>query len=525
MPIYLADTRSADRVQAASAMGNPFQPLAKKDFDYGAAQHLLNRAGFGGTPAQVRALLELGLDDAVDYLVEFKGERVSNEGFEFKSDILRAQTPEERETLRRARATNDTETIARIERERQERQNADRAQIGAMKRWWLARMIETGRPLQEKLTLFWHGHFATGYRTIENSWHMLMQNGMLRSNCAGNFADLARGIISDPAMLKYLDNDENRKSSPNENLARELMELFTLGEGNGYGERDIKEGARALTGRTFRGNEYFFDRAQHDAGGKQILRRSGDFSGDDFVSIILEQPECSRFIAGKLYRFFVNDSPALTRRDGGAPGEGAARRAVRAPAGAAGAVPLAALPRAREPAVDHQEPDAADRAVGAQPGHARAQRGPPGRGGRPHGAGALPAAEREGLAGRALVDQHGHDVHAAEHGGVPDHGADDAREHRGIGRSIRRDAPRRAPARRVGRARCARVRAQPRGVRAWRGAGPRAARPAHGVPRLDRRHDRQRPGQGAALPDFSDARVPALLGSERTGNTRCTTAP
>ena len=313
MPIYLADTRSADRVQAASAMGNPFQPLAKKDFDYGAAQHLLNRAGFGGTPAQVRALLELGLDDAVDYLVEFKGERVSNEGFEFKSDILRAQTPEERETLRRARATNDTETIARIERERQERQNADRAQIGAMKRWWLARMIETGRPLQEKLTLFWHGHFATGYRTIENSWHMLMQNGMLRSNCAGNFADLARGIISDPAMLKYLDNDENRKSSPNENLARELMELFTLGEGNGYGERDIKEGARALTGRTFRGNEYFFDRAQHDAGGKQILRRSGDFSGDDFVSIILEQPECSRFIAGKLYRFFVNDSPALTR--------------------------------------------------------------------------------------------------------------------------------------------------------------------------------------------------------------------
>jgi uncharacterized protein (DUF1800 family) len=295
------------------AMGNPFQPLAKKDFDYGAAQHLLNRAGFGGTPAQVRALVELGLDGAVEYLVDFKGERVSNEGVDFRSDILRAQTSEERELLRRARATNDTETIARIERERQERQNADRAQIAAMKRWWLARMIETGRPLQEKLTLFWHGHFATGYRTIENSWHMLMQNGMLRSNCAGNFADLVRGIICDPAMLKYLDNDENRKSSPNENLARELMELFTLGEGNGYGERDIKEGARALTGRTFRDNAYFFDRAQHDAGGKQILRRSGDFTGDDLVSIILEQPECSRFIAGKLYRFFVNDAPTTTR--------------------------------------------------------------------------------------------------------------------------------------------------------------------------------------------------------------------
>ncbi|MFM2164502.1 MAG: hypothetical protein RL325_939 [Planctomycetota bacterium] len=294
-------------------MGNPFQPLPDKEFDYLAAQHLLNRAGFGGTPSQVRALQALGLDDAVDYLVDFKGERVSNEGFEFRSDILREQTPEERETLRRARAVNDTETVARIERERQMRQNSDREQIAAMKRWWLARMIETGRPLQEKLTLLWHGHFATGYRTIENSWHMLMQNGMLRSNAAGSFADLARGIIGDPAMLKYLDNDENRKASPNENLARELLELFTLGEGNGYNERDIKEGARALTGRTFRGNDYFFDKAQHDGGGKQILRRSGNFDGDGFVSIILEQPACSRFVAWKLYRFFVSDAPTVTR--------------------------------------------------------------------------------------------------------------------------------------------------------------------------------------------------------------------
>ncbi len=294
-------------------MSNVFQPIAKKDFDYAAAQHLLNRAGFGGTPAQVRALVELGLDDAVDYLVDFKGERVSNDGFAFKNDILRAQTPQEQELLRRARIEKDTETIARLERERQDRQNNDRAQIAAMKRWWLARMVESGRPLQEKLTLFWHGHFATGYRTIENSWHMLMQNGLFRSNCAGNFADLARGIISDPAMLKYLDNDENRKSSPNENLARELLELFTMGEGNGYSERDIKEGARALTGRTFKVNDYFFDKQVHDAGGKQILGRSGNFSGEDFISIILEQHACSRFVAYKLYRFFVSDAPTITR--------------------------------------------------------------------------------------------------------------------------------------------------------------------------------------------------------------------
>lgn len=294
-------------------MGHPLEPIDRKEFDYAAAQHLLQRAGFGGTPAQVRALVSLGLDKAVDYLVDFEGARVSNEGFEFRNDILRAQTPEEQETLRRARAAKDAETIARLERERQERQNADRAQIAAMKRWWLTRMIETGRPLQEKLTLFWHGHFATGYRTIENSWHMLMQNGLFRSRCAAGFSDLAIGIISDPAMLKYLDNDENRRSSPNENLARELLELFMLGEGNGYTERDIKEGARALTGRTFRGNDYYFDRKVHDTGGKQILRRSGDFGGEDFVSIVLEQPGCARFISYKLYRFFVNDSPALDR--------------------------------------------------------------------------------------------------------------------------------------------------------------------------------------------------------------------
>jgi len=294
-------------------MANPIQPLAKKDFDYAAAQHLLGRAGFGGTPAQVRALVEMGLDDAVDYLIDFKGDEAAGaidaRANDFRADVMRPETPEERETLRRARAAGDEETILRLQRERQMRERDDRDQLAAMQRWWLARMISTGRPLEEKLTLFWHGHFATGYRTIENSWHMKRQNAFLRANAAGNFGDLVRGIIRDPAMLKYLDNDENRRRSPNENLARELMELFTLGEGNGYGERDIKEGARALTGMTFRGNEFHFNQQEHDPTPKTILGRTGNFSGDEFVSILLEQQACARFICGKLYRFFVNDSP------------------------------------------------------------------------------------------------------------------------------------------------------------------------------------------------------------------------
>ncbi|MEY3143519.1 MAG: hypothetical protein RLY21_2012 [Planctomycetota bacterium] len=298
-------------------MPNPLQPLAKKDFDYAAAQHLLNRAGFGGTPAQVRALVELGLDDAVDYIVDFKGDGALPPSAEFAA-VMRPETPEERETLRKARAAGDEETIARLQRERQAREKSDREQLAEMQKWWLAKMISTGRPLEEKLTLFWHGHFATGYRTIENSYHMLRQNGFLRANAAGNFADLVRGIIRDPAMLKYLDNDENRRRSPNENLARELMELFTLGEGNDYTERDIKEGARALTGMTFRGNDFYFNAQEHDPTPKTILGRTGPFSGDEFVSIILEHPVCSRFIVSKLYKFFVNDAPTPPKDAGDA---------------------------------------------------------------------------------------------------------------------------------------------------------------------------------------------------------------
>jgi hypothetical protein len=298
-------------------MPNPLQPLAKKDFDYAAAQHLLNRAGFGGTPAQVRALVELGLDDAVDYIVDFKGAEVLPPSAEF-AGIMRPETPEERETLRQARAAGDEETILRLQRERQAREKSDRDQLAAMQRWWLAKMISTGRPLEEKLTLFWHGHFATGYRTIENSFHMLRQNAFLRANAAGNFADLVRGIIRDPAMLKYLDNDENRRRSPNENLARELMELFTLGEGNDYTERDIKEGARALTGMTFRGDDFFFNPQEFDPTPKTILGRTGGFSGDEFVSIILEHPVCARFICSKLYKFFVNDAPVPPKDAGDA---------------------------------------------------------------------------------------------------------------------------------------------------------------------------------------------------------------
>lgn len=283
--------------------------LSPAEFDYWKAQHLLNRAGFGGTPSQARALTRMGLHEAVDYIVDYGSLPPPTEEAEpFRSDIMRPPTEEERAFARAARQNNDEVALERLQRERNQRQATDREQMRNIKRWWLKRMIETGRPLEEKMTLFWHGHFATGYRTIEDSWHMLLQNQLFRRHATGSFAKLCAGIIRDPAMLKYLDNDENRRNAPNENLARELMELFVLGEGRDYSERDIKEGARALTGYTFVDDEFVFRPNQHDDRPKTILGQTGRFNGDDFLRIILARQVAAEFLCWKLYRFFVNDA-------------------------------------------------------------------------------------------------------------------------------------------------------------------------------------------------------------------------
>ncbi|MEM1166139.1 MAG: DUF1800 domain-containing protein [Planctomycetota bacterium] len=291
------------------------RPIRREDFGYDQARHLLWRAGFGGTPAQVRAVSEMGPRDAVDFLLDFESTRDTYDGpsaADFNPFIMAEPTPEQRRAYQRARREQDEDALARLRRTRQDRQRSDRRQVADVKRWWLERMIESPRPLEEKLTLFWHGHFATGYRTIENSYHMYLQNQLFRAHAAGSFESLMRGIIRDPAMLNYLNNDRNRVGAPNENLARELMELFSLGEGN-YSERDIKEGARALTGYTFRNNEFVFNADRHDTGSKRILAAQGNLDGDDFVTAILHERSCSEFIAMKLYEFFVAMVPSDRR--------------------------------------------------------------------------------------------------------------------------------------------------------------------------------------------------------------------
>ena len=180
----------------------------------------------------------------------------------------------------------------------------------ALQAWWLEEIFYSPSPLSEKMTLFWHNHFATSMEKVRTLSHMYNQNLLLRKHALGNFSDLLFSISKDAAMLRYLDGNANKKSAPNENFAREVMELFTLGEGH-YSEKDIRESARAFTGWNFdriEGN-YIFNRRQHDFGEKTFLGKKGNFKGDDILKILLEQKQTAIFITTKLWKEFVNLEP------------------------------------------------------------------------------------------------------------------------------------------------------------------------------------------------------------------------
>jgi Protein of unknown function (DUF1800) len=186
--------------------------------------------------------------------------------------------------------------------------------------WWLYRMINTHHPLQEKMTLFWHGLFATAYEKIENGRAMAAQIDLFRRNCLGNFRTILVELSRDPAMIIWLDNNTNHKGAPNENYGRELLELFSMGVGN-YTEQDVKECARAFTGWTIANAnarypwgpfpmEFEYRAQDHDDSEKEFLGQRGRFNGEDIIDIIVGQPATGRFIASKLYNFFVSDDPA-----------------------------------------------------------------------------------------------------------------------------------------------------------------------------------------------------------------------
>ena len=182
-----------------------------------------------------------------------------------------------------------------------------------LQKWWIRKIIKTDEPFREVMTLFWHNHFTTSFKAVKDLNLLYEQNELWRNKALGSFGDLARSAIYDPALGLYLDLPKSKKEKPNENLARELFELFTLGIGN-YSEKDIKEASKALTG--FRYNRlkdvYFFRPKLHDDSEKIIFGKKGKFDPEDLIDIILEKPETSRFIVSKIWKEFV--SPNLSKK-------------------------------------------------------------------------------------------------------------------------------------------------------------------------------------------------------------------
>ena len=248
-------------------------------------QHLYWRAGFGISYQELETVNTFSKDQIVDQL--FKNHTaITPLQMDFGALLKnpRELSKEERRKLRQLRNTKMTE----------------------LNLLWLNQLITTESILREKMTLFFHDHFAVRLRTPRACIHL---NNVIRKNALENFGDMLMEVSKSPAMLIFLNNRQNRKDHPNENFAREVMELFTLGRDNGYTENDIKEAARAFTGWNFtKMGSFVFRSAHHDYGSKTILGKTGNFTGEDVIQILLEEKQTARYICQKLYQYFVNDT-------------------------------------------------------------------------------------------------------------------------------------------------------------------------------------------------------------------------
>ncbi|MCR9210571.1 MAG: DUF1800 domain-containing protein [bacterium] len=249
-----------------------FIPSDALPWDLRRIHHLHRRAGIGATWGELQRDLQAGPEVAVDRV------------------------------LRGGNATDDFDSLQRLIGDAA----VSSGDINRLKAWWFYRILYSGDPLIERMTLMWHNHFATSNLKVANVAMMKRQNDLLRRHAMGKFGDLLRAVIKDAAMMVWLDANANRKGKPNENLARELMELFTLGVGH-YSETDVKEVARALTGWTVRGGDFEHVPAYHDDGTKQMLGEQSDFDGDDVLAILLKQEPPARRIAMRLCEVFFGE--------------------------------------------------------------------------------------------------------------------------------------------------------------------------------------------------------------------------
>lgn len=305
-PVAVFATASPVGALAAPAVGGDVKPAPPGIplrvhgivWDARAVEHLWNRAGFGARPAEIAQGLEMGPDALVDRLLTHR------------ADVEPPFVESIQEPLPRKLKEMSEEDQKKIRRDYTER---DRKQLVEYMSWWIDRMASGDDPLLDRMTLFWHGLLTSSIEQVKHSYPMLKQNEFLRANALGSYSDLLYGIAKDPAMLLFLNNNSNRKGNPNENLARELMELFSLGVGN-FTEEDIKQAARALTGRsTNRDDEYEYKKGTHDDGEKTVLGVSGKLDGDALVKILLQQEACPRYVAKKIITYFEGVEPDKSR--------------------------------------------------------------------------------------------------------------------------------------------------------------------------------------------------------------------
>jgi hypothetical protein len=314
-----------------AAWKDDLSPMTAADWNYDRAAHLLAHGGFGGTPAEIQSLADAGLERAVRSLVYYEG--IPNPKMQpfVESGLWDPGLngfPESRPeaTERAEKQGTSMGVLTKPSGKRPVQPVSDRffywlrATLLETRRlgyWWANRMLQTTHPVEQKMALMWHGHFATHENKVRDYRKMMQQIDLFEREATGNIRDLAIQVAQNPAMLYFLDAQYNVKGAPNENFAREVMELFTMGVGN-YSEKDVREAARAFTGWYFDNLSFKLNPDKHDHGAKTFLGRTGDFDGVEVLKIIFEQPVTAEYLAAKMYRFLVRDelSPDLQKKLG-----------------------------------------------------------------------------------------------------------------------------------------------------------------------------------------------------------------
>lgn len=316
---------------ASSADGaGDMSPIDAQDWNYAKAAHLLERAGFGGTPEEVARYAAMTPQAAVRHLVRHKDVPNPLPAFD-ESDVhdpgLEPFPVSRPAATDRAKETGESMGVKVKPAGNRRLQpvadkffywlRASRLETHRMSYWWANRMLVTERPLEEKMALFWHGHFANSEEKIRDYRKLLKQIQLFQDKGTGNFRDLMVSVAQDPAMLAFLDAGVNVKGAPNENFAREIMELFTMGVGN-YTEKDIREAARAFTGWNFNDLTFVINPDRHDDSVKHVLGQSGNYDGVEVIDVILAQPVTADYLGGKIYRYFVRQeiTPELRKQVG-----------------------------------------------------------------------------------------------------------------------------------------------------------------------------------------------------------------